>query len=318
MKNIDQYLLEHIELNRRLIFGKRIINEKHGYNSEIIDYVYNSISPYIINSDQYKIFGNRIVQHVKWVINENNVGTCSWFPMMEIYIDWYRAEEDACMSHYSPNTQQLDDGITIRLNLSGRNRWELLDSTLASLSHELLHSYEDYKRRSNGKPSLSDTAGKTPYYAALKKIQSKNNSERTIANLLYNLASFERSARISEVYAELNNKTTVFTKEGILSALKETEAYEIYQDLYKDIIFIKKLAEDNSQEAEAIKASLVNAYNNIVDSGEHDNFWFPRINTCKRLSQIIIRKWHIFDKKWKQNVNKMVYDLLVNNFRIIR
>ena len=110
----------------------------------------------------------------------------------------------------------------------------------------------------------------------------------------------------------------MFTKEGILSALKETEAYEIYQDLYKDIIFIKNLAEDNSQEAEAMKASLVNAYNNIVDSGEHDNFWFPRIKTCKRLSQIIIRKWHIFDKKWKQNINKMIYDLLVNNFRIIR
>ena len=93
---------------------------------------------------------------------------------------------------------------------------------------------------------------------------------------------------------------------------------QIYQDLYNDIVFIKKLAEDNSQEAEAIKASLVNAYNNIVDSGEYDNFWFPRIRTFKRLSQIIIRKWHIFDKKWKQNVNKMVYDLLVNNFRIIR
>lgn len=318
MNTIDKYLLEHIELNRRLIFGERIINEKHGYNSEIIDYVYNSISPYIVNSDQYKIFGNRIVQHVTWVINENNVGTCSWFPMMEIYIDWYRADEDACMSHYSPNTQQLDDGITIRLNLYGRNRWELLDSTLASLSHELLHSYEDYQRRSKGKPSLSDTARKTPYYAAIKKMRSENNYERNIAKLLYNLTSFERNARISEVYTELNNKTTVFTKGGILSALKETEAYEIYQNLYKDIIFIKKLAEDNSQEAEAIKASLVNAYNNIVDSGEDNNFWFPKIETFKRLSQIIIRKWHIFDRKWKQNVNKMVYDLLVNNFRIIR
>ena len=80
MNKIDQYLLEHIELNKNLLYYEDyLLRESHGYNSEIINYVYNSISPYITDSDQYNFFRSRRIDKIVWNINENDIGACSWF-----------------------------------------------------------------------------------------------------------------------------------------------------------------------------------------------------------------------------------------------
>lgn len=318
MNAIDKYLLEHIELNKNLLYYEDyLLRESHGYNSEIIDYVYNSISPYITGSDQYNFFRSRRIDNVVWNINENDIGACSWFQHISLNIEWRRSNDSNYGGGYIPQ-RNLDDGVLITIAFTGRSHMELLDDTLAILSHELLHAYEDYQRRSKGKPSLVDTGKKTPYYAAVKNLYSPNEHERIISQLLYNLTSFERNANISMLYTELNNKTTVFTKEGILSALKDTEAYRIYRTVSENISVIKELEDNNSPEADALKESLVNAYNAIIERNEGNRERLPKVKSFQRLLKVLLKQWHIFDKKWKQNINKMIYDLLVNNFRIIR
>lgn len=318
MNKIDQYLLEHIELNKNLLYYEDyLLRESHGYNSEIINYVYNSISPYITDSDQYNFFRSRRIDKIVWNINENDIGACSWFQHISLNIEWRRSNDSNYGGGYIPQ-RNLDDGVLITIAFTGRSHMELLDDTLAILSHELLHAYEDYQRRSKGKPSLIDTGKKTPYYAAVKNLYSKNRDERIISQLLYNLTSFERNANISMLYTELNNKTTVFTKEGILSALKDTEAYRIYRTVSENISVIKELEDNNSPEADALKESLVNAYNAIIERNEENRERLPKVKSFQRLLNVLLKQWHIFDKKWKQNINKMIYDLLVNNFRIIR
>lgn len=318
MNAIDKYLLEHIELNKNLLYyDDYLLRESHGYNSEIINCVYNSISPYITDSDQYKFFRSRRIDKIVWNINENDIGACSWFQHISLNIEWRRSNDSNYGGGYIPQ-RNLDDGVLITIAFTGRSHMELLDDTLAILSHELLHAYEDYQRRSKGKPSLIDTGKKTPYYAAIKNLYSKNEHERIISQLLYNLTSFERNANISMLYTELNNKTTVFTKEGILSALKDTEAYRIYSTVSENIAVIKELENNNSPEADALKESIVNAYNAIIERSEENKERLPKVKSFQRLLKVILKQWHIFDKKWKQNINKMIYDLLVNNFRIIR
>ena len=120
------------------------------------------------------------------------------------------------------------------------------------------------------------------------------------------------------LYTELNNKTTVFTREGILSVLKDTEAYRIYSTVSENVAVIKELENNNSPEADALKESLVNSYNAIIERNEENKGCLPKVKSFQRLLKVILKQWHIFDKKWKQNINKMIYDLLVNNFRIIR
>lgn len=310
MKNLDKYLLEHIELSEQMIFEiMGVLRESHGYNSEIAKFILYSIKPYFENSKKYKDFKKRQTDNCEWDISEEDVGVCSWFTSIHIRVKWMRNERRYCTGGYNTGLSVIDENgfkPVIHIIVRGNSEWAMLDETLTALSHELLHAYEDYRRKINGYKGIGEMSLYMPYRGYLA-----NYEQSEIAKLLYRLVSFERHAYLSELYIALIDKSDSYKKEDLLKAVQDTRIYKLYIETANMVSHLKSISSMED------KQKVVESYNKIVESENEIGRNFPKATSFKEILVYILRQWRKFDRKWKQNVNKIVYDIL-DDFCVIR
>ena len=66
------------------------------------------------------------------------------------------------------------------------------------------------------------------------------------------------------------------------------------------------------------KQKVVASYNKIVESENEIGRKFPNATSFKQILEYVLRQWRKFDKKWKQNINKIIYDILTEHLLYIR
>lgn len=125
------------------------------------------------------------------------------------------------------------------------------------IMHELLHAYEDYSRKTKGKPSIFDEWSKK-YLNAKNNINSRNENVKQLATLEYMLNPKERNAYISTLELDIEKlvkKEKInpknFRPSEILDKLKndKTSIWKRYFDFGKFVVNINNIPNNELEEA---------------------------------------------------------------------
>ena len=317
MKNIDQYLLEHIELNRRLIFWESALNEKHGYDEDTVSFVLNNIKPAIEASKEFQDFAKGKTQSTTLLLTTDKIGKTRWISSISIKINWVFDKIQDIKGGYPAGYARMEEvGLSFSINITvyGYNAYEMLNRVIATLSHELLHAYEDYQRKVGGKPDLKDIFMKSPYPAINSLLHNPIVSEpqKVLLEILYFLNPEERNANLSTLYAELKTTCLLLSRENVLAAIQKTSYYKEY-NRYKTLLMILFYFRTDKQ----ISAQVLSTYNFAIEMMGQKGVNLPKMKSFNQLLKFIWGQWRKYDRKWKQNVNKVVYDIL-DDFCVIR
>lgn len=328
MKKIDKYLLEHIDVNRRIIFGEKslnrrmvfgesLLNEKHGYDKDTVSFVLNSIKPAIEASTEFQDFAIGKTKNATVLLTTDEIGKTRWISSISIKINWIFDKIQDIGGGYPAGYAKIEeDGLSfsIDINVYGYNAYEMLNRVIATLSHELLHAYEDYQRKANRKPDLNDTFMKTPYPAINSLLHNPivSDPQKVLLEVLYFLNPEERNANLSTLYTELKTTCLLLSRENVLAAIQKTSYYKEY-NRYKTLLMILFYFRTDKK----FSAQMLSTYNFAIEIMGQNGVNLPQMKTYKQLLKFVLVQWRKYDRKWKQNVNKVVYDIL-DDFCVIR
>jgi hypothetical protein len=170
------------------------------------------------------------------------------------------------------------------------------DDIYTSLVHELQHAYEDYNRRINNKPSLTDYSDKLAYAKYATYIQDENNTKRTISRILYFLTSFEKNAYISEISAEMKRCDKSFPNiESVVEYIKTTTAYRAFEKIERLTNMIVNIQDKDKQE------KIVTFINEMTNS---------EFNTYKQFVKFLSNKLLKCSQKINTLLPKIAYETL--------
>ena len=181
---------------------------------------------------------------------------------------------------------------------------DALYCTRVALCYELLHAYEDYQRRINGKPSIMDASLTNGYYGAKALIGNKDNIKAVVADVIYRLTSFERNAYISQLCSEIENGNQIFSREDVFDNIKKSHAYGDYKRLKNNVAALNLLTAENDRK------SVIDAYNEAISKSQQLNSSLKEVSTYNQFLKVINSNWRKFDKKFRTNCDKMVFDVL--------
>ena len=137
-------------------------------------------------------------------------------------------------SSYQPTLSNIKNDkfqpLTIEIGFKGKE-----NVVISSIMHELLHAYEDYKRKSELTIGLHQKARNIGYY---KNNVSQNafssRLTKMLSYILYYLTDFERNAYITQIAGEIKAcKKTFNNIKEILDFIKSTIPYQNYQTIFK-------------------------------------------------------------------------------------
>lgn len=312
MKEFDKYLKNHIDINFNLMPFHRL-DEKHGYNADIVEYVNDAIS-FLKTTGEFKKFKGCSANEASFMLTSDDIGVLPWFVDIVVNITWKRAKESTYSGGYLSNMSDFDeDGFffPIRLEINGQTFMDALYCTKVALCHELLHAYEDYQRRINGKPSIMDASLTNGYYGAKALIGNKDNIKSVVADLIYRLTSFERNAYSSQLYSEIENGDQIFSREDVFNNIKKSHAYGDYKRLKNNVAALNLLTGENDRK------SVIDAYNEAISKSQQLNPSLKLVSTYSQFLKVINSNWRKFDKKFRTNCDKMVFDILASFFGTI-
>lgn len=317
MKNIDQYLLEHIDVNHRVVFGESALNEKHGYDEDTVSFVLNNIKPAIEASKEFQDFAKGKTQSTTLLLTTDKIGKTRWISSISIKINWVFDEIQDIKGGYPAGYARMEEvGLSFSINITvyGYNAYEMLNRVIATLSHELLHAYEDYQRKVGEKPDLKDIFMKSPYPAINSLLHNPIVSEpqKVLLEILYFLNPEERNANLSTLYAELKTTCLLLSRENVLAAIQKTSYYKDY-NRYKTLLMILFYFRTDKQ----ISAQMLSTYNFAIEMMGQKGVNLPKMKSFNQLLKFIWGQWRKYERKWKQNINKVVYDIL-DDFCVIR
>lgn len=317
MKKIDKYLLEHIDVNRRIVFGESPPNEKHGYDEDTVSFVLNNIKPAIEASKEFRDFAKGKTKAAMITLSTDEIGKPTWISSISIKINWvFDKIQDIKGGYPAGYARMEEEGLSFSINITvyGYNAYEMLNRVIATLSHELLHAYEDYQRKVGEKPDLKDIFMKSPYPAINSLLHNPIVSEpqKVLLEILYFLNPEERNANLSTLYAELKTTCLLLSRENVLAAIQKTSYYKDY-NRYKTLLMILFYFRTDKQ----ISAQMLSTYNFAIEMMGQKGVNLPKMKSFNQLLKFIWGQWRKYDRKWKQNVNKVVYDIL-DDFCVIR
>lgn len=317
MKNIDQYLLEHIDVNHRVVFGESALNEKHGYDEDTVSFVLNNIKPAIEASKEFQDFAKGKTQSTTLLLTTDKIGKTRWISSISIKINWvFDKIQDIKGGYPAGYARMEEEGLFFSINITvyGYNAYEMLNRVIATLYHELLHAYEDYQRKVGEKPDLKDIFMKSPYPAINSLLHNPIVSEpqKVLLEILYFLNPEERNANLSTLYAELKTTCLLLSRENVLAAIQKTSYYKEY-NRYKTLLMILFYFRTDKQ----ISAQMLSTYNFAIEMMGQKGVNLPKMKSFNQLLKFIWGQWRKYERKWKQNINKVVYDIL-DDFCVIR
>lgn len=169
------------------------------------------------------------------------------------------------------------------------------------IAHELTHAYDylQYAKETNENPLYSLIRNN---YANLaqNKMNPKNETIFSMANVLYHLNKTERNAYIAQIKQELLNRKTELTDwQTILKLIKTTESYKKFLYLQEQIsIFAYDIKDEKTQN------ELIGYLNNLMQL----NF-----TTYNQLKKYFLTRWLKWKNAYLSKITKIAYDCYIEN-----
>ena len=196
--------------------------------------------------------------------------------------------------------------LNITLDKNGTYNEKLLK---ASISHELMHLYDDWLSLSQGKESINTN---TDLMAANNMMfQKDNHLLQNMGKLLYLSNKFEKMAFITQVYNELN--AVGCTDENFREKYKETITYKNYNKL--ETLIKQEIISSNDEELQNI---------NYILNSEYKDTHLPKLSIhnfnaneyCDKLNKFIDNVCHDFIKKYGGILTAYLQDYNVSHKKI--
>lgn len=283
-----KFLNEH---NSKLTFRK--LNESYGVFDgcyELAKEIYNNIKEMSLKSGESRVLN----LHIK---------NCKWIETFEIMV--YYNENSNTGAAYNTSSQIVKSVNNTRKYLPLKISVNLASNNIViNLMHELTHAYEDYNRKINDKPSITDKALENGYYFN-KSVGNYENEKKYISYILYYLNDFEINAHLSQLKGELQNCGVYFISiEQIIDFLKRTDVYKRYDRIKEYIDFFSNISDEKSQ---SIVLSWVSDLSNL------------KFRTYRNFVNYINKKYNKIERHMNRFIPKIAYEYLdygntLNNF----
>lgn len=283
-----KFLNEH---NSKLTFRK--LNESYGVFDgcyELAKQIYDNIKNMSLKSGESRVLSF----HIK---------NCKWIEMFEIMA--YYDENSNTGAAYNTSSQIVKSVNNTRKYLPLKLSVNLASNNIViNLMHELTHAYEDYNRKINVKPSITDKALDNGYYLN-NSVGNYDNEKKYISYILYYLTDFEVNAHLSQLKGELQNCDKYFVNiQQIVDFLRKTDVYKRYSLIKSYIDFFSNISDEKSQN---IVLSWVSDLSNL------------KFRTYKNFVNYINKKYNEIERHMNRFIPKIAYEYLdygntLNNF----
>ena len=296
--------LNHLNLTYGLVSNKLL--ESHGYCQDAVkcgNIVRDEVASDYDKLDEFKKTG-----YVEYVFYDDIFPFQRFFDFCRISIQATKGKEYYVEGGYDVSNSGFDKNgkfrMEIIINVTCPHAYEIFRVARVVVAHEVLHAYEDYNRRLNGKQSL-EAFYDNGYYGAAEEVYSENNEpEKTLAYVIEFLSDVERNAYISQTISELEDiKMGHAPKpEAFLSVLKQTESFKALMNvrgIVSDYVAMTKM-KGRKEDKERIERY----FNNIYKGGRKIHRSFPSI------VNLLVKKYNAFYRQYITNVGKMYYDKL--------
>lgn len=210
------------------------------------------------------------------------------------------------MHNYNPENHKIE------INIDDNDENSGFDKAKRTLGHELIHAYEDWCRRTNGKPGIYNRN----YDTIERALRDQSRVNRIVGLLLYLTEPTEVNATIGQILPELEsaygkfisksddeeslikpNNTKGYDVDKALEDLKSTDAYRCYNVVRT---YTSNLANIESDDWRKI---YVDAFNRI---GGFD------FNNYGELRKFILDRCDKYTKKFENRAWKCIGELLMN------
>lgn len=245
MKCLSESIIDD-KLNNYLLFDLQILLEL--YKQQIFpvcNITNNLLFESLSQLDNLKELYNEIADYIaykipkdfedgsKFTIDVSKAKSCFKYVTLTIY------KKEYLIAAYVKS----DDKVCLELSLPDDEDKFLSNRASALILHELLHAYEDYQRKVNGKPSIFDELT-NEYRNAFQYINSKHDTIKQLATLKYFFNDKERRAYISTLEIDIENVVKKykdltlinFKPSKILEKLKKESIWKVYFDFGKFVL----------------------------------------------------------------------------------
>lgn len=196
--------------------------------------------------------------------------------------------------------------LNISFNKEGKYNEEMLKT---SISHELMHLYDDWKALSKGKESITSDVDLMAAHNMM--FQNPDKLLQNMGKLLYLSNKFEKKAFIAQVYDEL--KAIGCTDENYREKYKETITYKNYNKL--ETLIKQEIISSSDEELQNI---------NYILNSEYKDTHLPKLSIHNfnaneyrdKLNKFIDNVCHDFIKKYGGILTAYLQDYNVSHKKI--
>ena len=277
--------------------GEYFLTEEHGYVPNLDTYIecfkkalpekFTSGQVFWIDDTVFSSIRDRFFRNIQIQVGVTFVADATGYP---------RGQYIADKTYFSEKTKQLWNPIITILYVTDFGT-DVVNKLAEAFAHELTHCYEDYQRALKGKNSLGKEYGN--YEKSTKYGEGAKFSEKFLKDLLYFLNKSEQHAYLGELKTALQKGTAdqLKTSEGIINLIKDTLFWNNYCVAERAI---KRLRADDFSH-EATRINMVKHFRKIYPETKVKNF--------HELSKDLIAKWDRWNRKFKNTVGKIAYDV---------
>lgn len=299
---LSRILLENIGIDFR--FGnylgmRHLLCEVHGYVPNIDDYlscIQDAVSPHIheLTKDGYAHF--TIDETAFSRMPEKFFDTT----LFDITLTIRKKVEDDCF--YDQDNSGIVNGkkfVKFNVLLSDTMLLDLLSTINISMSHELLHAYQDMSTLEKSGRRLSDTFNHESYGRVVKKYTcSRYEGSRQIQDflwMLYNTEPVEINAFVGEIKADLqSNMDFIDGSRKAEEAIKATETYGRLKGCWDILDKLKNTTAPSEQH------DIIHTYNEVFGTD---------VKSYGRILKKLTARLERFSNQVMERASKTAYDI---------
>jgi len=285
------FLLEHISID---------LQEENGHIPLLAQYEkaflnalpvkFSSGKPFIIGTEVFQEIGDRFFADIK--IDVTITRLTDVFGPNITSRSYYNSE----YKDYIGKDGKLH-GLEIVIDLGVANGSEIRKHLTKIFEHELLHAYQSYKERTDTNTApLRSRIVKSGYGLATQRLLSGTKGGRGIAAFTYLMTDFERNANLGALRAELKDKA---------KELKDTrDLSKILNQLFtfRQYYAAESFVDEIRTSSEWMKNPQYLRQINLLTG--------HTFSTAKRARQWILDTWNKWDRKFKNTVGKVIWEVI--------
>ena len=298
---LSKILLENIGIDFR--FGeylgmRHLLCEVHGYVPNIDDYLWcvsKAIDPYITelikNGCVYFTFDESVFDGI----------TNKFFDTAMFDVVLVLGPQNYSECSYDIESSGIIDGkkfANFNINISNGNLLDLMAEINRSVSHELMHAYQDLSTIDKSGKRMTDTFNQERYNRMVKMHYSQNNGNiyvQELLSMLYNTEPIEINAFIGEIKADLqSNRGFINGSRKAEEAVKGTDAYKRLMSCWETVEKLRVLEDSEN------KHRIVKAYNDVFGTS---------IKSYNRIIKRLTARVEKFSNQVMERASKIAYDI---------